>query len=139
LSGDSNLIGVRSRATMSRPFTVVRAMQLKAEENYRTKIKQLEDALQMTQQKVNELQASKEQGQQRFILSPEQQHELERFRVQETETRRELKALRKNLRRDIDSLENRLKWVNILGMPLIVTITGITLALQHRRRQTASN
>jgi ABC-type uncharacterized transport system involved in gliding motility auxiliary subunit len=139
LSGDSNLIGVRSRATMSRPFTVVRAMQLKAEENYRTKIKQLEDALQMTQQKVNELQASKEQGQQRFILSPEQQHELERFRLQEAETRRELKALRKNLRRDIDSLENRLKWVNILGMPLIVTITGITLALQHRRRQTASN
>ena len=39
MTGDSNLIGVRSRATLNRPFTVVQKMQGQAEANYRTKIK----------------------------------------------------------------------------------------------------
>ena len=44
---------------------------------------------------------------------------------------------RKNLRRDIDSLENRIKWLNIAGMPLLVTLSGITLALLKRQRTAA--
>src|SRR5206468_12156774 len=45
LTGDSNLIGVRSRTVQNRPFTRVRKMQAEAEENYRSKIKELEDSL----------------------------------------------------------------------------------------------
>jgi ABC-type uncharacterized transport system involved in gliding motility auxiliary subunit len=39
LSGDSNLIAVRSRATLNRPFTVVRQMEESAQENYRSRIR----------------------------------------------------------------------------------------------------
>jgi ABC-type uncharacterized transport system involved in gliding motility auxiliary subunit len=80
MTGDSNLIGVRSRATLNRPFTVVQDMQAKAEESYRAKIKQVEDDLRETQTKLNELQAKKEKGQQRMILSPEQQARSRSFR-----------------------------------------------------------
>ena len=136
LAGDSNLIGVRSRATLNRPFTVVKRMEEKAQESYRSKIKELETSLSETQQKVNELQRTKEKGQ-RFILSPEQQQELAKFRQKEAEAKKELKQVRKNLRREVDSLENRLKWINIAAMPVIVSLSGIALAVYKRKRTAA--
>jgi ABC-type uncharacterized transport system involved in gliding motility auxiliary subunit len=136
LSGDDNLIAVRSRATLNRPFTKVKMMQARAEDNYRSKIKDLEANLASTQQRINSLQQNKEQGQ-RFILSPEQQQEIERFRKEESTAKKELKEVRKSLRRDIDSLENRLKWVNIAGMPFLVTVTGVSLAFFKRKRTAA--
>lgn len=136
LAGDSNLISVRSRATLNRPFTVVRQMQAQADERFRNKIKDLEKGLSDTQARLNELQKSKESGQ-RFIMSPEQQVEIQKFRKQEAEAKRELKEVRKNLRREIDSLENRLKWGNIAGMPLLVTLSGISLAFFKRKKTAA--
>src|SRR4029077_18632868 len=105
LAGDSNLIAVRSRASRERPFTVVQRLQADAEANYQSKIKELEASLGETQRKVNELQKSKEGGQQ-FILSPEQQQELANFRKTEANVKAQLKDTRKKLRADIDSLEN---------------------------------
>jgi len=37
-----------------------------------------------------------------------------------------LKDERKKLRRDIDDLENKLKWRNILAMPIFVSASGLT-------------
>lgn len=133
LTGDDRLITMRSRATVSRPFTLVKKMQTQAQERFQSKIKELEDSLQETQQKVNELQSKKEKGQ-RFILSPEQQKELENFRAKQAQVNKELKQVKKDFRRDIDSLENRLKWINIAAMPVAVTISGILIALLKRKR-----
>jgi ABC-type uncharacterized transport system involved in gliding motility auxiliary subunit len=135
MAGDQNLIGIRSRATKTRPFTRVRAMQAAAEERYRTKIKDLEKSLADTQTRLGELQRTKEGAgaQQRFILSPEQQAEIVSFQKKQVAAKRELRVERKNLRQDIDSLENRLKWLNILGIPFLVTLTGLFLALYKRK------
>ena len=133
LAGDSNLIAVRSRASRERPFTVVKKMQADAEANYRTKIKDLEGSLAETQRKLNELQKSKEGGQ-RFILSPEQQQELVSFRKKEADAKVQLKEMRKQLRSEIDSLENRIKWLNIAGMPVVVVLAGFGLAAMKRKR-----
>ena len=139
MGGDENLIAVRSRATMSRPFTKIRAMQAVAEESYRAKIRDLEKSLTDTQTRLAELQRSKDgkQQQQQFILSPEQQQEILNFRKKEGEMKKDLRRERKNLRQDIDSLENRLKWVNILGMPFLVAASGIGLALLKRKKTAA--
>jgi ABC-type uncharacterized transport system involved in gliding motility auxiliary subunit len=136
MGGDQNLIGVRSRASMSRPFTVVKRMQTEAEEKYRATIKDLEKNLADTQQKLNEMQSKKEGGQ-RFILSPEQQNAIQQFRQDEAKVKKNLKDVRKNLRRDIDSLETRLEWINIAGMPFLVTLSGIGLALIKRKKTAA--
>jgi hypothetical protein len=53
------------------------------------------------------------------------------------EVKRELKNVRRTLRREIDSLENRLKWVNIAAMPLAIALTGIAVAL-YKRKKTAA-
>jgi ABC-type uncharacterized transport system involved in gliding motility auxiliary subunit len=124
MAGDNNLIEVRSRATLNRPFTVVQKMQKQAEDSYRNKIKELEDGLQETQKRLNELQSKKEKGQ-RFILSPEQQQEVERFKKKEAENKKELKEVKRNLRQDINALENRVKVLNIFGMPVGVVLFGL--------------
>lgn len=136
LAGDSNLIAVRSRASRERPFMVVQKLQADAEANYRNKIKELETSLAETQRKVNELQRSKE-GNQRFILSPEQQQELANFRKTEADVKTQLKQMRRQLRSEIDSLENRIKWINIAGMPFVVVAAGLALTMMKRKRTAA--
>ena len=138
MTGDSNLITVRSRASRERPFTVVKKMQADAEANYREKIKGLETNLAEAQKKLTELARSKSaEGGQRFILSPEQQAEITNFRKKETDVKQQLKTERKKLRADIDSLENRIKWANIAGMPVIVALGGVLLAMSRRKREAA--
>ncbi len=137
-AGDENLIAIRSRATMNRPFTKVREMEAAAQDRYRSKIKDLEKSLQDAQTRLNELQQAKAgTGQQKFILSPEQQAELAKFKQKQAEVNKELKQVRKDLRREVDSLENRIKWFNIAGMPLIVTAAGISLAMIKRKKTAA--
>ncbi len=136
LAGDNNLIGVRSRAVQNRPFTVVKKMQAEAESNYRSKIKDMEESLAETQRQLSELQQKKEKGQ-RFILSPEQQAALETFRKKESDVKIKLKEERKQLRHDIDALETRLKWFNIAAMPLLVSLSGIGLAMFKRKKTAA--
>ena len=136
LSGDNNLIAMRSRATTTRPFTMIKQMQASAEAHYQDTIRQLESSLAETQRKLSELQQSKE-GEQRFILSPQQQQEIEKFRKTEGDLKLQLKDERKKLRADIDSLENRLKWLNIAAMPAIVAFSGLFLAIGRRQSRGA--
>lgn len=139
MAGDSSLISVRSRATMNRPFTVIREMQARAQDNYRSKIKELEKDLQETQTRLNELQQARgaEAGNQRFVLSPEQQAEIKKFQQRQAEVNKELRTVRRSLNRDIESLETSLKWINIAGVPLLVAIGGVSLAILKKKRTAA--
>jgi ABC-type uncharacterized transport system involved in gliding motility auxiliary subunit len=138
LAGDSNLVAVRSRASRERQFIVVKQMQAKAESAFQAKIKSLEASLAEAQNKLNELQRSKgDKGGQRFILSPEQQQEINNFRNKERDMKIQLKEERKKLRVGIDSLENSIKWLNIGLMPALVAAAGVVLALLRVQRRAA--
>ena len=136
LSGDSALINLRSRASFSKPLTVVREMEARAQQQYLGKIKELEDNLNKTQENLQALQRGKS-GTASSILTAEQQAELDNFRQRAVETRRDLKELRKNLRVETDALEFWTKVLNIGLVPLLVALAGLALALARRRRQGA--
>ncbi|HZV35479.1 MAG TPA: GldG family protein, partial [Verrucomicrobiae bacterium] len=77
-SGDDDLISARSRASMNRPFTKLKDMESKAGRQWEEKIQVLETRQRETDRKIRELQTHKEGGdEQRMILSPEQQLELQ--------------------------------------------------------------
>jgi len=136
LAGDSNLIGIRSRSSGNRPFVVVNKMEAAAEQKYQSKIDELQDNLAQTRQKLASLQTGK-QADQKTLLSPEQQAEIKKFQENEAQISQELKQVRKNLRAEIDSLQDTLKWINIAAMPLIVTLVGLLLAHLKRSRRAA--
>lgn len=136
MSGDSSLISLRSRASFSRPFTVIRAIEAKAADAYRGKIKELEDSLAATQQRLGELQQRKSAGQ-ATVISPEQQAEIDNFRRKESAAKRDLKELRKSLRKDTDAVEFHTKVANIALMPFLVALAGILIALVKRNKVAA--
>jgi hypothetical protein len=47
------------------------------------------------------------------------------------------REIRKNLRREVEAMENKLKWTNIGAMPALVSIFGIALAIVRRNRTAA--
>lgn len=134
MAGDQNLIQVRSRAVRNRPFEVVKKKEAEANARFQQEIAKLELKLRETQERLNELQSQKQDKSQRFILSPEQEKELLEFQKQEAEARKQLKQVRKELNKDIDSLKNTVKWVNILVMPALVSVFGIALAVVKSKK-----
>jgi ABC-type uncharacterized transport system involved in gliding motility auxiliary subunit len=137
LSGSSALISVRGRATSQRPFTTVEALKRAADDRFRSKEQELQTELQDTERKLAELQRSKTQDQ-AMILSPEQKAELENFIKRKADIRKELRDVRRSLDADIEALGSRLKFINIVLVPLLVTLAAAGFAMwQVRRRKSA--
>ena len=133
-AGDE-LISLRSRSAAFRPLTVVRELEAEAQKQYFGKIQSLEDELQKTTAKLQELQkAQGAAGKSVQLLSPEQQAELDRFRKTVAESRLALKEVRKNLRQDAESLVFWTKVAKIVLMPLLVTFFGLLVAFLRKRR-----
>ena len=132
----NDLVSLRSRGSSFRPLTVVRELEARAEQQYVGKIQSLQDELEKTQTKLQELQRAQGPGAGKGgeILSPEQQAEIERFRKTAAQTRLALKEVRRNLRRDAESLVFWTKVANIAVMPILVAIAGLIVALVRRRR-----
>jgi hypothetical protein len=133
-AGDANLINLRSRADADRPFTVVRELEAKAQQQYFGKLKDLEDSLTQTTDKLKEMQKGQAPGKAAAVVTPEQQKEVDDFRRKATETKIALKDLRKQLRADSEALEFWTKLVNIALMPLLVALAGIFWAFYRKRR-----
>jgi ABC-type uncharacterized transport system involved in gliding motility auxiliary subunit len=123
-AGREELIGIRSRGTTDRPFTVVNELEARAMRKWQRREADFETELQMTQQRLQSLQKQKS-GDERFILSREQQDEILKLRKAQAETRKQLKNVRKELTADIDSLGLRLKCINIVLVPVIVILFGL--------------
>ncbi len=105
-SGDDDLISSRSRAGLSRPFTRLQEMQSQAGRQWQDKIRLLETKQQEAERMIHELQTHKEDGaEQKLILTPEQETELRNFQQTRAQVSRDLKAVRRNLRKDTDALE----------------------------------
>jgi ABC-type uncharacterized transport system involved in gliding motility auxiliary subunit len=136
LAGDSNLMSIRSRASANRPFLVVNQMEAAAEQRYQSKIDELENSIAQTKQKLAALQ-NNNPSDQKTVLSAQQQAEIKKFQENEAKLDKELKQVRKDLRQEIDSLQNTLKWINIAAMPLLVTLAGLGFAIFKRQSRAA--
>jgi len=138
LTGSSDLISLRTRATNDRPFTVVRDLQASAQTQYQQEAEMLQQRLTDTEQQLKEVEAGgSTNGKQTdsVTLTPQQRAAIERFRRQLAETRTELRDVQHNLRKNIDLLGEVLAFINIALVPLILTIIALAVAgLRHRRR-----
>jgi ABC-type uncharacterized transport system involved in gliding motility auxiliary subunit len=137
LLGSSDLIGIRGRATFTRPFTRVEDLRRQAEDRFRVTEERLQRELQETEQKLGELQARRE-DRNALILSPEQEAELQRFTAQRVAIRRELREVQRNLDRDIERLGNWLKAINIGAVPIAISLVSLAVLYLRRRRRAES-
>ena len=128
LCGDDNLISIRSRSKFDRPFTVVDQLERQAQQKWLDHEKELSAELQRVQQALNSMQMKKDESQ-KFIISEEQQKKIDEFRQKQIQIAKQLKQVRKNLRKDIDNLGLKLKFYNMALVPLLVCLFGIGIAI----------
>ncbi|WP_100643278.1 GldG family protein [Alteromonas facilis] len=121
LSGSDSLISVRSRGTFARPFTKVEALEVAAEAKFREQEERLQQQLTETENQLAQLQSA-QQDTGALVVSPEQQAAIDEFVEKRIEIRKELRDVRFQLDRDIDTLGNWLKFINIAVAPLLLAI-----------------
>jgi ABC-type uncharacterized transport system involved in gliding motility auxiliary subunit len=136
LGGSNDLISIRGRAAYSRPFERVEELRRTADAQFRSTEQQLETQLQQTEEQLNKLQTAQPGGVD-AILSPEAAQAIDRFQAEKLRIRKELRSTKAQLEQDIKSLGMRMKLINVLTMPLIVTALGLMVALWRKRRRHA--
>jgi ABC-type uncharacterized transport system involved in gliding motility auxiliary subunit len=137
LSGSSDLISVRGRATFTRPFERVEALRHRADERFRAKEQELERELRDTEEKLTALQ-TKRNDKSALILTPEQEKELDHFQDEKLRIRKELRAVQAGLNEDIKGLGLELKVLNIIVVPVLFALAALLIGLSRRRRRTRS-
>ena len=137
LGGSSDLISIRGRGTSNRPFTKVEELKLAADDRFRIKEQELQNELTDTERKLADLQSGKSKDE-KFVLSPQQQKELENFLKRKLEIRKELREVRRQLDADIDRLGSWLKFINIALVPILVTLGTLGFMGWKTTRQQAA-
>jgi ABC-type uncharacterized transport system involved in gliding motility auxiliary subunit len=138
LTGSSDLISLRTRATNDRPFTVVKKIQADAQAQFQQEADALQQQMTDTESRLHALeQGGSTNGKPvtSASLTPEQQVEIENFKHVLIAIRTQLRDVQHNLRKDIDRLGTILAFINIALVPILVALFAMTLAILRRRRR----
>ena len=134
LLGSSDLIGIRTRASTTRPFDRVEALKLSAEARFRDTEERLQAELEETERTLTEMQSLRQDGE-LTVLTPEQEAEVQRFVDRKLQIRSELRQVQHDLSRDIEALGTRLKFINIGLVPILIVIAALLFRQARRRRR----
>jgi len=133
LSGSDALISLRGRGIIDRPFELVERIRRDSERRFRDKEAALTAKLKDVQEQLGKLEKAS-QGE-NLVLSDADRAAIEKFRAELLVTRRDLREVKRELRKDIDQLDGWLKFVNIAGVPLLIGVGGVGWAAYRRRRK----
>ena len=130
LMGSNDLISLRGREKAARPFTRIEDLRRVAETEYLAEQQNLVARIEAAQAELDRL----EQGAQ----LAEADKAASAYRAELVQARKALRRVQGDLRRDIEALESRLTWANIIIMPLMISALAVLLAWRQRRRRLAT-
>lgn len=134
LVGTPDLITVRTRPGFNRPFTRVEKLRQRADQRLRGKQDELQARLKAMESRLAELQPD-QSDKSAQPLSAQQSARIADFQQQRQRVRTELRDVRRQLDASIQRLGARLKLIDILGVPLLLTIATLGIAWRRRRPQ----
>ena len=133
LAGPSDLIAIRGRAVAERKFTRVDALRRKADDKFKTKQLELQAELEDTEQRI----AALKQAAHGRAGTTEQKAAVTQFTQRKLQIRSELRAVQRSLDADIERLSMLLKFIDILLMPILVTLVGLMYGAWRTSRRRA--
>lgn len=133
LRGTQGLMGLRGRGLSIRPFEVIADMQREADNQFRSKEQALQTRIEETERKIIQLQ--QEEQATGVLLTAEQQAEIDDFRAEMLQLRLELREVQHSLRQEVETLQSRIRVINIWAIPVLVAIVAVGLALFRRVRR----
>jgi ABC-type uncharacterized transport system involved in gliding motility auxiliary subunit len=140
MAGGEALVSLRSRGESLRPFELVEDIRRNAEAQFRQTERALQERLEATERRLRELRqgpggSGAERNAAQAIITAEQRAEIDRAREEIRRTRGELRQVQLELRRDIEGLEARLRVLNIVLVPALLTIFAVVLGVIRARRR----
>lgn len=133
LGGSEDLIAIRSKGRIARPFSRVAEIQKNAQKRWKTEEEALTSQLTELQKKLGDMQSQRTDGN-RFVMNAEQQSEINRFRDEERQVKKRRREVRKSLREDIEKLGHQVVAANMLFVPLAASFLGLGLFMRRSRR-----
>lgn len=132
--GSNDLIAIRARGSTSRPFERVDTLRLAAEAQFRDTEERLQAELAETERTLTDMQSVRQDGE-LTVLNSEQQDALQQFLDRKLEIRSELRQVQHDLTRDIEVLGMRLKFINIVLVPLLIIVMALVFGRIRRKRR----
>jgi ABC-type uncharacterized transport system involved in gliding motility auxiliary subunit len=133
LSGSNDLISIRSRGKLSRPFTKVQEIERAAEEKWKDQEEALKNKVDEINKRLTDLQKPGKESNQ-MMLSKAIQDEINKFRLEKQKKQKKLRQVRRNLRQDKEALGNKLFVINTFLMPLLISCFGIVVFIVKRKK-----
>jgi ABC-type uncharacterized transport system involved in gliding motility auxiliary subunit len=133
MSGDPDLINVRSRIGVSRPFTKQNEWYREAQQKYAAEVQEFSAKAKEAEAKLNEIIQQTPENIDQALLSPEVQAELKKLQQEEVQFRKRERELQKEVTREFRQKLATYKFGNTLLMPVVVIVVGILIAIFRRR------
>ena len=131
LMGSDDLISLRGRERIARPFARVEDLRRAAEKDYLDEEENLIARIEAAQKELDQLERS-------GATLGDAEAAAKTHRAELLSARKSLRRVQGDLRRDIDVLESWVTWTNIIAVPLLVGLAALGLAYRQRRRRLAT-
>ncbi|MFT4549738.1 MAG: ABC-type uncharacterized transport system involved in gliding motility auxiliary subunit [Verrucomicrobiales bacterium] len=122
LAGNTDLLEVRSRGDNTRPFTKYEELTKETAKEAQKEYDEMIAKRNTAERKYREIRAKQEQGEKVDVADLEIVNNYDEERIK---TSRRIVDLRRELRKGIDSLEAKWKWLNIALIPFLVIIVAV--------------
>lgn len=134
LAGNTDLISLRGRGKFARPFTRVEKIRKEAEARFRAREQELQANLEEAEKKINELQ-QEQGGEQSYLLNSKLTEEIEKFRSERLQIRKELRRVQHELKKNIEKLGAQVRFVNIGLIPLLITLLALIIGIYRANKR----
>ncbi len=132
LGGDEALTALRSRAPAARPMDRVDELRAAARDRLYAEQQRLEKLLADAEGRLNLLEGRRGSG---ATLTAQELAEIESYRQQAADIRKQLRGVEREFRRDIDALAGQLQFINVWLPPIFVGVIGVGMFIWRSRRR----
>jgi ABC-type uncharacterized transport system involved in gliding motility auxiliary subunit len=140
MAGAIDLSGIRARDNTDRPFTRIQEIEREAEQQYRQRQRELEQALSDIRSRLSRLRGGGDvEGLEAggdTILTEEQEQAIQEAEAELLRLREQLREVQRQLRAEKEAVRATLQTVNIGAVPLVVALIAIGLAVARQIRRT---
>jgi ABC-type uncharacterized transport system involved in gliding motility auxiliary subunit len=133
LAGGQDLVDLRSRGTIARPFEVVDRIQRSADDRLAAQQRTLEQKVKEAEANLHKLTSGDTASS--GTPTADQSKEIDAIRTDLIESRRQLRQVQVALRSDIEHLKVMLEFFDIALVPIIVAVAALVMAGLRRPRR----
>jgi len=123
LSGNQDLISIRGKGSIMRPFDRVDAIERRAQARLQRKYEEVNQQVAELENNLSQLHSDREQSNS-LAITPEMQEQIDDFRHQLAGKKAEQREIRKAMREEVENLGTVLAGINVILVPLIISILG---------------